>query len=172
MSTLDNCYLFPLYIIQEDLYSNNRTPNLTPKIVEKIAEGIGMDFEAEKSGDADKFAPIDLLDYIYAVLHSPTYREKYKEFLKTDFPRVPYPQDTETFHRLVAIGGELRKVHLMEHPDLSKLITQYPVAGDNTVGKPRWELLPDGQQGRVWINDQQYFDNVPLAAWQFYIGGY
>lgn len=173
LSTLDNCYLFPLYIRnKEDLYGSTCTPNLTPKIVEKIAESIGMDFEAEKSGNTDKFAPIDLLDYIYAVLHSPAYREKYKEFLKTDFPRVPYPQDSEEFHRLVAIGGELRKVHLMEHPDLSKLITQYPIAGDNAVAKLRWELPTDGQHGRVWINDQQYFDNVPLTAWQFYIGGY
>lgn len=165
---------FPLYLYPEqgDLLNTARTPNLDPIIIGEFTKAIGLDFEAEKSGDAGKFAPIDLLDYIYAVLHSPAYREKYKEFLKIDFPRVPYPKSVDEFRRLAAIGSELCKVHLMEHPALSKLITQYPATGDNTVGKPRWELLPDGQTGRVWINADQYFDNVPLAAWEFYIGGY
>ncbi|NDW10322.1 type ISP restriction/modification enzyme [Dysgonomonas sp. 520] len=172
--TKETGYIFPLYLYpqQSDLLNTTRTPNLDLKIVQKITTGVGLEFEAEKSGDTNKYAPIDLLDYIYAILHSPAYRKKYKEFLKTDFPYVPYPQDAEEFHRLVVIGGELRKVHLMEHPSLSKLITQYPVAGDNIVGKPRWELFPDEQSGRIWVNDQQYFDNVPLTAWQFYIGGY
>lgn len=173
LSTLDNCYVFPLYVYSKgDLLGNNHIPNLNPKIVEKITESIGLEFEVEKSDNADKFAPIDLLDYIYAVLHSPAYREKYKEFLKIDFPRVPYPESTAQFRRLSAIGSELRQIHLMEHPDLSKLITQYPVAGSNTVEKPRWELFDNGVSGRVWINGEQYFDNVPLTAWEFYIGGY
>ena len=62
------------------------------------------------------FAPIDLLDYIYAVLHSPKYREKYKEFLKIDFPRVPFPADAVEFWKLVEVGGELRQLHLLESP--------------------------------------------------------
>ena len=57
------------------------------------------------------FAPIDILDYIYAVLHSPTYREKYKEFLKIDFPRAPYPKDKDTFWQLVKFGGQIREIH-------------------------------------------------------------
>ena len=82
-----------------------RTPNLDPKIVEKFAKCIGLEFEPEKSGDAGKFAPIDLLDYIYAVLHNSAYREKYKEFLKIDFPRVSYPASADEFHRLAALGS-------------------------------------------------------------------
>ena len=166
--------VFPLYLYPEQstLLNTTRIPNLDLKIVEKVAKGIGLEFEHEKSGGVDKFAPIDLLDYIYAVLHMPAYREKYKEFLKTDFPRVPYPESAKQFHHLVAIGSELRLIHLMEHPDLSKLITQYPIAGNDTVEKARWELVPDGHNGRVWINSEQYFDNVPLVAWEFYIGGY
>nr|WP_315256816.1 type ISP restriction/modification enzyme [uncultured Flavobacterium sp.] len=109
------------------------------------------------------FAPIDLLDYIYAVLHSPNYREKYKEFLKIDFPRVPFPhhvgtgrdlsvqnalsvQDAlsvqkiqEKFWQLVKLGGELRQIHLLESPIVEKYITQYPEDGDNVVGKPKYE---------------------------------
>jgi predicted helicase len=124
------------------------------------------------------FAPIDLLDYIYAVLHSPTYRETYKEFLKIDFPRVPYPTDADTFWKLVALGGELRQLHLMESPTLSQFITQYPVGGENEVEKIRFENLSGLEDltglatGRVYINSDQYFDSVPEVAWNFYIGGY
>lgn len=112
------------------------------------------------------FAPIDLLDYIYAVLHSPTYREKYKEFLKIDFPRVPYPKDAKSFWKLVEKGKAIRELHLLESPLLEHRITQYPIAGTNQVGKVRYE------DGKVYINESQYFSNVPQIAWEFYIGGY
>ena len=119
-----------------------------------------------------EFAPIDILDYIYAVLHSPTYREKYKEFLKIDFPRVPHPKDKETFWQLVKLGGEIRQIHLLESPIVEKYITQYPEDGDNVVGKPRFDSAQRDGLGKVYINDTQYFDNVPQIAWEFYIGGY
>jgi len=119
------------------------------------------------------FGPIDILDYMYAVLHSPTYREKYKEFLKIDFPRVPYPKDAATFWQLVKLGGEIRQIHLLESPSVEKYITQYPEDGSNVVVKPRFDSgLRDDNKGKVYINDTQYFDNVPQIAWDFYIGGY
>lgn len=93
------------------------------------------------------FSPIDILDYIYAVLHSPSYREKYKEFLKIDFPRVPYPKDKETFWQLVKLGGELRQIHLLESPIVEKRITTYPVAGDNVVGKINFVTSPSPSEG-------------------------
>lgn len=170
-------YVCPLYLYPADTQTSTdrntaRTPNLDPTIVDRIAQGLGLEFEPEKSGDPQRFAPIDLFDYIYAVLHSPAYRQRYNEFLKTDFPRVPYPDSADEFRRLAALGSELRRVHLMEHPALSELVTQYPVAGDNTVTKLRWEPSPDGQTGRVWINGEQYFDQLPMTAWECYIGGY
>ena len=148
-----------------------RKPNLNAEIVNQIAEKLGITFTNEKdtstsSASGNTFAPIDILDYIYAVLHSPTYREKYKEFLKIDFPRVPYPKDQDTFWQLVKLGGETRKIHLLESPKVEEYITQYPIDGDNVVGKPKY------QDGKVYINDTQYFDNVPQVAWEFYIGGY
>lgn len=125
------------------------------------------------------FSPIDLLDYIYAVLHSPTYREKYKEFLKIDFPRIPYPKDQETFWQLVELGKQIREIHLLESPVVENYITQYPIDGDNVVGKPHFENSPPvewwlkaGVVGKVYINETQYFANVPQTAWEFYIGGY
>ena len=178
-STNGTPYLFPLYLYQETNgqqkldQTSERTPNLNLQIVAQISDKLGLPFTSEKdvstssaSGNPGAFAPIDLLDYIYAVLHSPTYREKYKEFLKIDFPRVPYPEDVATFWQLVSLGGELRQIHLLESPIVSKYITQYPVGGSNEVGKVRYE------NGNVWINDTQYFANVPQVAWGFYIGGY
>ncbi len=130
-----------------------------------------------KGGFEGCFAPIDLLDYIYAVLHSPNYREKYKEFLKIDFPRVPYPKNKETFWKLVKLGGEIRELHLLESPKVNESITSYPIDGDNKItrklNKNDWEITDkENQLGRIWINDEQYFDNIPLIAWEFYIGGY
>jgi predicted helicase len=196
ISTLDNANIFPLYLYPDTSgqmqigASETRTPNLNREIVDRIAEGLGLTFVPEKdlspspspSGKGD-FAPIDILDYIYAVLHSPTYRDKYKEFLKIDFPRVPYPTDVEVFWQLVSLGGQLRQIHLLESPTVDRYITRYPVGGDNVVGKVRFVAdkdLPGFQNlaglsiptGKVYINDTQYFDGVPELAWNFYIGGY
>jgi predicted helicase len=178
---------FPLYLYPNDDNqktldnSETRIPNLNPEIVKQIADGLGLTFTNEKETESEvclansdevrsefkqSFAPIDLLDYIYAVLHSPTYREKYKEFLKIDFPRVPAPPEKDTFWKLVKLGSELRQIHLLESSIIEKYITQYPEDGDNIVTKPIYK------NGNVYINEGQYFANVPEVAWNFYIGGY
>ena len=153
-----------------------RTPNLNMQIVAQIEAQLELTFTPEKESRTDTFAPIDILDYIYAVLHSPTYREKYKEFLKIDFPRVPYPSAADTFWQLVQLGGELRQIHLLESPSVEHYITQYPGSGSNQVTAIQFRLTEqhdgDGAVGRVYINDTQYFDSVPQLAWEFFIGGY
>lgn len=146
-------YVFPLYIYTEE---GSKTPNLNKEVVISLENIVG------------KVTPEDIFDYIYAVLHSPSYREKYKEFLKIDFPRVPYPQDTESFQALVALGGELRALHLLESPKLKNFITTFPVSGSDTVEAK----YPKYKDGNVYINDTQYFGGVPEIAWNFYIGGY
>ncbi len=120
----------------------------------------------ENESGEKNFSPIDLLDYIYAVLHSPNYREKYQEFLKIDFPRVPYPQDQNSFWQLIKLGGELRKIHLLEGEIFEKLITTYPIDGDNKVEKICYE------SEKVKINQSQYFQGVAPNVWEFFIGGY
>ena len=200
LQTKETGYTFPLYIYtnpEQDnqtnlLEANNqdtpadtakRVPNLDPKIIADIAKAIGLTFTNEKEDTAGTFAPIDILDYIYAVLHSPTYRETYKDFLKIDFPRVPYPSDADTFWQLVALGSELRQTHLLESPKLAAqtkaLGVGYPVGGDNAVTRKMTKTSVgfepdevDSSIGKVWLNDTQYFTNVPLVAWEFYIGGY
>ena len=175
----DISYVFPLYL---DLHTEQqsidgqqeRKPNLNEDIVQAIANRLGLRFTSEKTdSDADTFAPIGLLDYIYAVLHSPAYRERYKEFLKTDFPRVPYPTDKNLFGKLVKLGGELRALHLMESPALAQLVTGYPASGDNIVVQPQYQITDfKNRTGKVYINQTQYFEDVPEIAWNFYIGGY
>lgn len=159
--------IFPLYLYSEELGKTVRTPNLNPEIVKEISEKLGLPFAPDSDGGkTDSFAPIDLLDYIYAVLHSPKYRETYKEFLKIDFPRVPYPTNVDMFWKMVELGGDIRKLHLMEAEILDTPITTYPVEGENEVVKPVYK------DGKVYINKEQYFDGVPDLAWNFYIGGY
>jgi predicted helicase len=199
-------YLYPETKAQQTIDQNTeRIPNLNAEIVLQIAKKLGLRFVNEKNtstslsvtnssspnvslSGVEDFAPIDVLDYIYSVLHSPTYREKYKEFLKIDFPRVPYPKDKATFWQLVKLGGEIREIHLLESETVEKYITQYPIGGDNVVSKPRFidngiadnnEAIANKETasslavtGKVYINETQYFDNVPQIAWDFYIGGY
>ena len=165
-------YVFPLYLYPDNpeqqiiIQTAERIPNLNTEIIKQIAEKLGLTFTNEKETTENTFAPIDILDYIYAVLHSLTYREKYKEFLKIDFPRVPYPKDQNTFWQLIKLGEEIRQIHLLESPTVEKYITQYPMDGDNIVTKPKY------QDGKVYINNTQYFNFVPEIAWNFYIGGY
>ncbi len=171
-------YCFPLYLYpdteQPSIDDNKqRKPNLDHAIVKTIADKLDLRFTPEKEDDNKTFAPIDLLDYIYAVLHSPTYREHYKEFLKIDFPRVPYPTEKKQFRQLVALGGELRTLHLMESPTLDNLITRYNQPGDHKVDKPEYKITDHKKHlGQVHINKTQYFSEVPETAWNFYIGGY
>jgi predicted helicase len=164
-------YLYPDSNQAELAGTPARTPNLDMGIVQQFAAALGLTFTNEKeastsSASPSTFAPIDLLDYIYAVLHSPLYRETYKAFLKIDFPRVPLPKSAEQFWALVAIGGQIRALHLLESPAVQEYIASYPVSGSNEVDKPVYK------EGKVYINTEQYFDGVPLLAWEFYIGGY
>lgn len=120
-------------------------------------------------------APEDLLRYIYAVLHHPDYRERYKEFLKIDFPRIPYPADAAAFWALAAIGKELVSLHLLEHPALDEQRHRYLGTGANEVAKGYPQLRKtsnDAETGEIFINETQYFDAVPVSVWNFYIGGY
>jgi len=182
-SSLDNANVFPLYIYPDQSRqlefenSEERKPNLNMEIINDVCNKIGIVFVPEKEDAKKSFSPIDILDYIYAVLYSPSYRERYKELLKIDFPSVPYPKNEKTFWKLVMLGEELRQIHLLQSGSVEKYITSYPKDGDNLVDrkivKKDWELYDlKNQLGRIWINDEQYFDQIPLKAWEFYIGGY
>jgi len=167
--TKETSYIIPLYIYksEDDIFHDlERAPNLNPQYIQRFSSSLGLTFCPEKGSLQNCFAPIDIIDYIYAVLHSSSYRKKYKEFLKIDFPRIPYPEDLVTFWQLVNLGAELRQIHLLESHIVDKYITTYPINGSNEVSKLQYK------GGHVWINSEQFFDSVPLKAWDFYIGGY
>jgi predicted helicase len=112
------------------------------------------------------------LSYVFAILSSPSYRRRYADFLRSDFPRIPLTSDRELFRELCRLGTRLVTLHLMEAEDLA-LITTYPIPGDNRVDKVRYTEPGQGaEQGRVWINATQYFEGVPPEVWEFHVGGY
>lgn len=154
----DGSYALPLYIYKNNMGKEEKVPNFNPEIFRRIAEGMGM--------SRGELKPEDLLAYIYAVLHSPRYRERYKELLKIDFPRVPYPKSAARFNALAALGRRLIGLHLMRGADRWDVATGFPESGSNTV--ERHEYV----DGKVWINAGQYFSDVSPAAWNAWIGGY
>jgi predicted helicase len=152
-----------------------RTPNLNPEFIAEMAQKLGFTFTPHAAEDLQTtFGPEDIFHYIYAVFHSPTYRTRYAEFLKIDFPRVPLTSDVELFRSLCKLGEKLVGLHLLESPEVGQFITRYPVAGDNRIekGYPKYAPPNGGQSGRVNINSSQYFEGVPPEVWDFYVGGY
>jgi very-short-patch-repair endonuclease len=140
-------------------------------------EGLGVGVDAPTSAEGfggEVFTPEDIFHYIYAIFHSPTYRSRYAEFLKIDFPRVPVTSDVTLFRSLCELGKELVSLHLLESPQVGQFITRYPVAGDNRVekGYPRYVPPKDDRPGRININKTQYIEDVSPELWEFYIGGY
>lgn len=147
----------------------DRWPNLSPEFVMELSEKLGLSFVADGVGDlTSTFGPEDVFNYAYAVFHSPTYRERYAEFLKRDFPRLPLTSDAALFAALAGLGRELVGLHLMTSPKLGKLITRFPEEGDGAVERVRYDVANE----RVYINKTQYFEGVPEEVWEFRVGGY
>lgn len=152
--------LFPLYLYPEaEKQKHERQVNFEPKLHRKLLKLA----KHPEFGQPDELA---VFDYIYAVLHCPAYRQTYAEFLKYDFPRIPWPASADEFWRLREQGNQLRQLHLMQPTAIGD--TPYPLLGDgdNCIDKPRL------QNSQIWINKTQYFDQVPDGVWEFYIGGY
>lgn len=154
--------LAPLYIYpdteneQGNLLSD-RTPNLSQKFLSAIREKLGY-----------IPTPEAIFYYTYAIFHSPTYRQRYAEFLKIDFPRLPLTSNNDLFQALGKKGEELAQLHLMKSKKLNKIITKYPVSGDNAVT----EVTYKQPEQRIYINNQQYFEGIAPEVWMFKIGGY
>jgi predicted helicase len=146
-----------------------RRPNLNSKFIADFTQRLGVKWmSADYSNSKKSIGPEDVFNYAYAIFHSPTYRERYAEFLKIDFPRLPLTGDLKLFRALAAKGAELVKLHLMESPKLDDLITEFPIKGDGEVEKVQYT----DNDKRVWINAKQFFGGVPKAVWEFHVGGY
>jgi type I restriction-modification system DNA methylase subunit len=149
----------------------NITKNQTPQPpLKKGGLDSGASSDPLKEGGLDEgaltFGPEDIFNYIYAILHSPTYRTRYAEFLKIDFPRIPFTSNTALFAKLALIGEKLVGLHLLEDADYEGI--GFPELGDNKVEK----LAYNEQKGEVWINSKQYFSGIAQNVWEFHIGGY
>lgn len=155
---------FQLYPDEQDLDQTRRV-NFDPKLYKKL-RGLAKD---ATHGEPDE---VQVFDYIYGVLHCPAYRETYAEFLKIDFPRIPWPASPEEFWDVSEKGTALRKLHLMESEAIGDAPYPFKGDGDGVVDKLRFEKPEGGVSGKVWINKDQYFDMVPEISWGFYIGGY
>ncbi len=185
--------VFPLYLYptqKDKLFGvTTRTPNFSDEFIKEFSEKLNLRFEYDNgetenpniaSGNPDIFTPEDVFHYAYAVFHSPTYRSRYAEFLKIDFPRLPLTHDRNLFRKLGKTGAELVALHLLEdvktpegwnlHTDGSMLIENHDVA----AGYPKKELFDTDDEGRgkVYINKTAYFKNVSEEVWNFHIGGY
>ncbi len=131
-------------------------------------ENLSPDFREYIDGRYDHhYSPEEILGYIYAVLHAPTYRERYAEFLRIDFPRIPFPESAEKFERLSALGWELVQAHV-EREFPRRRLGGYAGQGSHEVERVRFS--PEEQS--IWINADQRFENIPSEVWEFYIGGY
>jgi predicted helicase len=166
--------IFPLYLYsdgKEEFFHTSKNLNLSPEFIEKVAIRLEMKFISDGKGDRIKtFGPEDIFSYMYAVFHSLTYRRRYAEFLKVDFPRLPLTSNPELFRMLCSLGDKLVALHLMEKH--GQKLTSYPIAGDGAVETVRYTEPHGDAKGRVWINATQYFEGIPPAVWEFHVGGY
>jgi len=151
-----------LYPTEQDLDQSRRI-NFAPKLYARL-QALA---KHPTHGTPDEVA---VFDYIYGVLHCPAYRASYAEFLKIDFPRIPWPASPAEFWDISAKGSQLRKLHLMDPATIGPTPYPFKGQGDAVVEKPDFRDGPNG--GQVWINKTQYFDSAPAVAWGFYIGGY
>jgi hypothetical protein len=162
--------LAPLYLFPTSDrlgVDSTRRLNFSPAFLKALSERLNLP-QTGPHGLPQGVTPEDIFHYAYAVFHSPTYRERYAEFLKRDFPRLPLTSDMGLFRELAEVGAELVALHLMESPLLDDFITHYPVRGSDVVEKVRYME----QERRVYINSEQYFEGVPSEVWEFRVGGY
>jgi len=175
--TSEICYAFPLYLYKQHTPKKSRSqymmmlfepepeygniykePNIDKKVYQTLNKTYGREI-----------TPEEILYYIYAVFYSNVYREKYADFLKIDFPRVPFPADYKVFSKMAALGNELVDLHLMKSSRLNTFVSKFQGEGENDVIE---EIIYRPEESRIYINSEKYFDNVKPEVWSYQIGGY
>lgn len=167
--TRERGYLFPLYLCPEaehhklidDLELKERRPNIRPEVFTKLDEVY-----------AQTPAPEEIFYYIYAVLYAPSYRKKYADFLRLDFPRIPFTSDHKLFKQVAELGKRLVDLHLLRSPELDPPMAKFQGEGNGKVASGKKGVRYDAKTMRVYINETQYFEGVPPEVWEYHIGGY
>ena len=174
--TSESGHVFPLYLYPDPKelgLSTERSLNFKPAFLIALSEALELP-QSAPFNLPEGVSPEEILAYIYAVLSSPTYRKRYYDFLKYDFPRIPLPHDIEQFRTLAALGQRLIDSHLLKasRPEVAPTRRGVPAVhrfegeGDGVVGRVRY------MDEKVWINPTQYFTDVPVAVWAYEIGSY
>ncbi len=164
-------HVFPLYLYpnpEELELSTERSLNFQSAFLTALSEALELP-QIAPFDLPESVSPEAILAYIYAVLYSPTYRERYYDFLRYDFPRIPLPEDIDQFRTLAALGQRLMDSHLLKDVQRSEGIPashRFEGEGDSVVSKPRYA------DGKVWINPTQHFTDVSEAVWEYEIGAY
>ena len=165
-----------LFIFEPDEGYQAIIPNISKDLIASLVKTYNKSFlnplealEGQKKKDG--FGSKEIFYYIYAVLYSNIYRTKYAEFLKIDFPRVPFTKNYKLFIQLGKLGKQLADLHLLKSNELEKTISKFPIEGNNKIEKPRFDST-QRDNGKVWINKEQYFDGIKEDVWQYQIGGY
>lgn len=175
-SAYDINYYFPLWLLPNeepslDTHLSVRRPNFNPKFLEALAQRLGLQLEGEHHLPAGISADA-IFGYVYAVLNSGSYRQRYAKALRVDFARVPLPVTLEQFEKLSALGLTLVGIHLLRDKGKPPETPAYPKSGTDVV--ERAEFVPTGGAGRgsVFINENQYFGPIARHVWEAKMGGY
>lgn len=155
-------YLFPLYLypdeLEEDIFSSTGGEyNIAPEFLNKYSK------------QWPHFLPEQLFYYVYAILHSNSYRERYAQYLRMDFPRIPFTEDYELFSKLAGYGKALADIHLLKSPHLNPLLARYQGSGSNDIVE---FIKYDKANDVVQINADKHFEGIPSELWNYHIGGY
>ena len=161
-STTQSC-LFPLYLYpatdKKDLFSHKKEiekePNISPEMLLAFCDV----YKKEPT-------PEEIFYYIYAFLYSNIFRTKYAEFLRIDFPRIPFTKNYKLFRKMGEYGEKLVDLHLLKSKEIDQPNAKFQGKGDNKVGKVKY------QQGKIYINNEQYFEGISPEVWEYQIGGY
>lgn len=166
----ESAFLFPLYVLSgEDFICN-----LSPLFISILEQELEWEFTTE-AGDLEKsFNHENAFHYIYAILHSPIFRSRYSKHFQNEFCRIPVINQKKLFRQVSLYGKDLLALHLMEAPSLSNPYVSCPVTGHNKVEEKYLRYVPatESKQGRVYINDKQYFEGIGQQVWDYRIGIY
>ena len=160
--TSEISYVFPIYIYpdehKEDIFATaERGYNIAPELLEAF------------SSQWSQFQPEQLFYYVYAILHSNIYRQRFAQYLRMDFPRIPFTADFELFSQLAGYGKKLADIHLLRGPHLNLPLARYQGSGSNDMVE---SIMYDEHNGTVQINPDKHFEGITPELWNYHIGGY
>ena len=155
----------PLYQYREatPLSPASQTTNFTTDFLNKFGKAISKSHQDDPTLTTDQtFSSLDAMDYIYGVLNDKAYTTKYNQFLKSNYPRVPYPKSIATFISYKDAGSKLRSVHLDDTTQDSK--STYNATTNNKIEKVTFS------NNKLYFNKSSFFDNITQDMFDFKVG--